>query len=222
MADRGQADIYQNLLVPAIFAPWAKKLLRVADLRPGERVLDLACGTGAVSRLAAERVGAEGRVLGVDVDPSMLGVARSLPSPEGATIEYREGDAADLPADDASVDIVVCQQGIQFFPDRAGMLREARRVLVPGGRVAFSVWRGSNFSPAFQAVIRAVEDHIGPDAAAARRRPMSFGDVAPFRVLLDEAGMVNAVVRIEVGLARFPSIEALVKSQSGIWGLPET
>lgn len=95
-------------------------------------------------------------------------------------------------------------------------------MLVPGGRVAFSVWRGSNFSPAFQAVIRAVEDHIGPDAAAARRRPMSFGDVAPFRVLLDEAGMVNAVVRIEVGLARFPSIEALVKSQSGIWGLPET
>ena len=221
VANPTSADLYQRLLVPAIFAPWAEKLLDVAELRPGERVLDVACGTGAVSRLASERVGAKGTVCGVDIDATMLDVARTVPVPEGAHIEYREGDAADLPVDDASVDIVVCQQGIQFFPDRSAMMRETRRVLASGGRVAFSVWRDNSFSPAFQAVIRAFELHVGPDAAAARARPFSFGDAQPLRDLLVSEGFRNVEVHVEVGLARFPSIETLVESQSGIWGLPE-
>ena len=221
MADRTSADLYQRLLVPAIFAPWAEKLLNVAELRPGERVLDVACGTGVVTRLASERVGVEGSVCGVDVDAFMLNVARTIPVADGAPIEYREGDAADLPVDDESIDVVVCQQGIQFFPDRASAMREAQRVLHSGGRIAFSVWRDNKFSPARQAMTRAFERHVGPDAAAGRARPYSFGAAQPLRDLLVNAGFRNVEVRIEVGLARFPSIETLVDSRGAIWGLPE-
>ena len=131
-------ELYERLLVGPLFTPWAERLLDGMALAPGSRVLDVACGTGIVARLAAERLGAGARVVGVDRTPPMLAVARAV-APE---IDWREGDAAELPVgEDETFDAVVCHQGLQFFADRLAAVREMRRVLAPGGRVGIGVWR---------------------------------------------------------------------------------
>ena len=145
------AEVYQRHMVPAIFGPWAEDLLGLAAPQAGERVLDVACGTGVVTRLAAQRVGSSGAVVGLDLNPGMLTVARTLTPPEGAQIEWREGNVTAIPLSDGAIDLVLCQQGLQFFPDRPGALREMRRVLRPSGRMALSVWRPMQHSPGFAA-----------------------------------------------------------------------
>src|SRR5262245_2757037 len=122
---------YERYLVPTIFGPWALDLVELA--RPGERVLDIACGTGIVARTAARRVGSGGKVVGVDVSAPMLDAARAAAAGEGLSIEWREGNAMTLPFSDTEFDLVLCQQGFQFFPDRSASLREMHRVLRPGG-----------------------------------------------------------------------------------------
>ncbi len=136
-------------MVPTIFGPWAQDLVEVAPPRPGERVLDIACGTGIVARTAAGRVGSGGTVVGLDVSAPMLDVARGIAAGEGLSIEWREGSAMKLPFPDSAFEVVLCQQGLQFFPDRAAALREMHRVLGPGGRLALSVWRPIEGSPGF-------------------------------------------------------------------------
>src|SRR5262245_34564795 len=110
------AELYEEILVPTGFRPWATDLLELADLKPGERVLDVACGTGIVARLAAPQVGTTGEVTGLDLNAGMLQVARSLPAPPGASVTWIEGSALAMPLPDASFDVVLCQQGVRFFP----------------------------------------------------------------------------------------------------------
>ena len=117
------AEVYETELVPAIFAPWAPLLVAKAALRHGERVLDVACGTGVVTRLAAEQVGTGGHVVGVDLNPGMLGRARASSLPEGTAVEWREGDAGALPFSAASFDAVFCQLGLQVTPPIVSKLR---------------------------------------------------------------------------------------------------
>src|SRR5512134_1236449 len=105
------AEPYERYLVPTLFTPWATDLVTLAALKPGERVLDVACGTGAVTRLAAQRVGPTGTVTGLDFTPGMLAVARALPPPPGAPIAWHEGTASAMPLADAAFDVVLCQQG---------------------------------------------------------------------------------------------------------------
>ncbi|HSO54831.1 MAG TPA: methyltransferase domain-containing protein, partial [Actinomycetes bacterium] len=143
---------YEAHLVPAIFAAWAPRLLGSANPAVGERVLDVACGTGVVARLAAERVGPGGRVAGLDLNPGMLAVARGLPPMPGAPITWQEANAVALPFPEATFDVVLCQQGLQFFPDRPAALREMHRVLAPGGRLALSVYSAIAHNPATQAL----------------------------------------------------------------------
>ena len=125
----GPGEVYERELVPALFGRWASDLVEAAGIREGGRVLDVACGTGAVTRVAATRAGPAGRVVGLDVNPNMLAAARS--AVRDRAIEWREGSAHEMPFPDASFDVVLCQQGLQFFPDRAAGLREMCRVLVP-------------------------------------------------------------------------------------------
>ncbi len=122
-------EVYEQALVGPLFQPWAQSLLDDVELKPGEGVLDIACGTGIVARLAKERLGPTGRVVGVDVNPQMLAVARRV----APTIDWREGDASALPLrGDEQFDVVLCQQGFQFFQDRAAAARQMRRALVRG------------------------------------------------------------------------------------------
>jgi ubiquinone/menaquinone biosynthesis C-methylase UbiE len=207
------AEVYERQLVPAMFAPWAPGLLDLAGVRIGERVLDVACGTGVVTRLAAERVGKSGRVVGLDINPSMLSVARSLESASDASIGWLEASASAIPLPDESFDVVLCQQGLQQFPDCPAALVEIRRVLVPGGRFAANVWAGLEGSPGMAALVAALERHVGQEAANNRRAPFSLGDADRLKSLLDAAGFREVRVETIVERARFPSPEALVEAQ---------
>jgi len=131
---KSPADTYEHYFVPAMFLPWSTILLSHAALQARERVLDVACGTGIVARQVAPLVGTEGQVAALDMNPAMLAVARSIPVTPGTTIRWQEGNAMALPFTEGAFDVVLCQHGLQFFPDRAG--RRARDAPRTGARRA--------------------------------------------------------------------------------------
>src|SRR4029453_6359690 len=141
------SEAYERYIVQAFMQGWTHALLDVATLGAGARVLDVGCGTGVVARQAAGRVGKEGDVVGVDLNAGMLAMARMLPQSSGASIEWKEGNVTALPFPEASFDVVLCQQGLQFFPEKPAALREMRRVLVPTGHLVLSVWRRISHCP---------------------------------------------------------------------------
>ena len=113
----GNAPEFYERYVRLMMEPWVRRLVDVAALRPAEHVLDVACGTGFVARLAAERVGTRGRVVGIDLNVGMIEAARAVSTADSRnTIEWRTGDAAALPFANAAFDVVLCQQGVQFLP----------------------------------------------------------------------------------------------------------
>jgi SAM-dependent methyltransferase len=207
-------EVYETRLVPAIFGPWAPLLVSHAGLRAGERVLDVACGTGVVARLAAPQVGRSGHVVGLDLNPGMLARARTAPPPEGATIDWREGDVAALPFDGSDFDVVFCQLGFQYFPDRQQAGREMHRVVKPTGRLVALVWRALVHSPGFATLAKALERYVSPAAAAVMRAPFVFGDSTDeLRGLLTQAGFGTVHVGADVRMVRFESPEAFVRNQ---------
>ena len=201
------AELYERHFVPAVFAPWAQELLRRAAPQPGERVLDVACGTGIVARAVAPIVGSAGRVAALDLSPAMVAVARSRPAPPGAAIAWHEGSADALPFPDGAFDLVLCQQGLQFFPDRPAALREMRRVLAPGGRAVLSVWRSLRHNPFYEVVIEAQARHLGSPSVFA---PYSLGEANELRALLDGAGFGDVTIEPATLTIRFPSREDFV------------
>ncbi|MEM9037006.1 MAG: methyltransferase domain-containing protein, partial [Actinomycetota bacterium] len=175
-AERGQltldsAEVYETFFVPALFAQWAPVVCDAALLDEGQRVVDVACGTGVASRVAAERVGPTGHVVGVDLNRGMLGVARD----RAPGVDWREAAAERLPLDDDSVDAAISQFGLMFFEDRAAALRELRRVVRPGGRIAVAVWSSLERTPGWQELCALVGDVFGPEAAAAEAAPWARG-----------------------------------------------
>jgi ubiquinone/menaquinone biosynthesis C-methylase UbiE len=184
------AELYEDILVPTAFRPWATDLLELAALRHGERVLDVACGTGIVARLAAGQVGMACEVTGLDLNAGMLQVARSLPAPPGAPVTWVEGSALAMPLPDASFDVVLCQQGFQFFPDQAAGLPELKRVLVPGGRVLLSIWAGE--TPYSSAMAAAVEKHVGLEPATTLRKSRTCPDPETVRNMMMQMGLRDA------------------------------
>lgn len=182
------ADRYQSVLVPVIFEPWARELIRRANPRPGETCLDLACGTGVVTRQVAQTVQTPGRLVGADHSADMLKVARNLAEDIGLEAEWVEADAADLPFDSGVFDLAFCQQALQFFPDRPAALRELHRVLKPGGRIAFCVQQALEVNPMLRAQAAALDAHIGPSAGDAVRAICSLPDGDILHQLFTETG----------------------------------
>jgi ubiquinone/menaquinone biosynthesis C-methylase UbiE len=209
------AEIYQSELVPAVFGPWGPRVVELAALQSGLRVLDVACGTGLVARLAAEAVGVDGRVAALDVNPAMLEVASELPAVVGAPIEWVEGDAQALPFAEASFDVVCCQLGLQFFPDRERALREMKRVLVAGGRAVVMVWREIDRAPGFAVLAAALGRTISADAEALMRAPFALGDAGELSRLLESAGFSDCTIRAEIGSVRFASAAMFIGSYIG-------
>ena len=197
-----------------MFAPCATQLLDLAVVGPGERVLDVACGTGIVARRAAARVGVGGVVTGSDVNDGMLEVAAAAATDLPVRIEWHRADATALPLPDGAFDVVCCQQGLQFVPDPPLALREARRVLAPGGRLALAVWRAIDHHPVFAALVRALERHAGPGTAALMRAPFAGPGREELRRLLSETGFDKVRVRIASFPARFPSPGELLRRQA--------
>jgi ubiquinone/menaquinone biosynthesis C-methylase UbiE len=195
---------YERFFVPAIGAPLATDLVRPATLRPGERVLDVACGTGVVTRLASQQVGTTGTVAGLDIDPDMLAVARSA-TPPGMPIEWHEASAEAMPLPDASFDVVLCQMGLQFMPDKNAALREMRRVLVRGGRL---ILNAPGPTPRlFTIMAEALARHIGVEAAGFVNHVFSLHDTAEVQNLLRGAGFHDVSVQSDIKQLRLPAPE---------------
>jgi ubiquinone/menaquinone biosynthesis C-methylase UbiE len=184
-------------------------LLEAAALKPGERVLDLACGTGLVARHAAVEVGSTGRVTGLDINAGMLAVARALTPESGATITWVEGSAVDMNLPGASFDVVLCQQGLQFFPDRDAALREMLRVLVREGRIALSVWKSP--SPYNDAVAEALDRSTDAQTATKYRAARVVPDAETLRERIVAAGFRNVEVRSHTVTVHIPEIETFVQ-----------
>ena len=182
------ADRYDAVMVPVIFQPWARELIRRVTPRGGERVLDLACGTGAVAREVARCDPPPGSLTGVDYSAGMLRVAQDRASEAGIAAEWIEADAATLPFADDSFDLAYCQQALQFFPDRPAALRELRRVLAPGARIAFCVSRAISENPLLQAQATALEACVGAEARSAVRAICGLSDAEETRSLFENAG----------------------------------
>src|SRR5262249_55584905 len=136
----------------------------------------VACGTGVVARAAAERVGGGGRVVGLDLNSAMLDVARSIQQVGAVAIEWYEGSALALPFDAGEFGVVLCQLGLQFFPDPLVALRELRRVLAPGGRVGVNVFAEIERNPVAHALSSALDRHLGEGASAAKRIEHALAD----------------------------------------------
>jgi len=187
------ASTYERVLVGPLFRPWAQLLVESVPLAAGDRVLDVACGTGIVARLALERVGAGGRVVGVDRSPDMLAVARAA----APSVDWRQGDAADPPVRDGErFDAVFCHQGLQFFADRAAAVGAMRRALEPGGHLGIGVWRAVEENGFFADLDRVAERFVGPLADTRH----AFGDADALARLLADAGFRDVRVR-QVSLA---------------------
>lgn len=188
------AESYERHFVPAIGRPVAAKLIEAADLRPGEGVLDVACGTGIVTRLAAERVGPEGSVAGLDPNPAMLAVARGTVSAE-ASVTWHPAPAEEIPLEDERFDAVLCGMGLQFFEDRAAGLREIHRVLAPGGRFVANV--PGPTPPPLQAMADALGRHVSPRSGGFVDAVFSLHDADEVRLLAEEAGFGRVEVTSE-------------------------
>lgn len=207
------AEVFDRLFLPAMAGPWAVRVADAARLGPGDRVLDVACGTGAVATEALRRVGPEGQVAGLDLSPDMLAVARrKLPG-----LDLRQGRAEELPFDDEAFDAVTCQFGLMFFEDRDAALRQIRRVLRPGGRLSVAVWDALERTPGYKALTEIVEKHLGAAAGVPIRAAFALGDVDVMRSMLDVAGFASVQARSIDATARFPSVADWVEAEVKGW-----
>lgn len=207
------AELYQRYLVPAVTSLWACDLVDRSALRVGERVLDVACGTGVVARVAARRVGAAGHVAALDINAGMLAVAQSLSIVEGALVEWHEGSVLGLPFGDATFDVVFCQLGLQFFPNRPAALHEMGRVLVPDGRLALNVFGPIGHNPATQALAAALDRNVYAGASTAKRAEHALGAPEELRALVSDAGFRDIQVETERKMMHFPSVADYVRVQ---------
>ena len=207
------ARAYEALFVAALFEPWPRKVTEAVRIQPGQRVLDVACGTGVLTRAVRPIAGAAGYVAGLDPNPGMLTVAREL----DPGVDWRQGVAESIPFADGSFDVVVSQFGLMFFEDHALALREMLRVLAPKGRLGVAVWGELASMPAYAAEVALLERLAGTRAANALRAPFALGDREDLAKLFRDAGAGSVEVKTVEDKARFPSIRVMVEADLRGW-----
>ncbi|HWH31534.1 MAG TPA: methyltransferase domain-containing protein [Egibacteraceae bacterium] len=216
---QGSAPEHYDRHVAVFMAPMVRALVERSGLSAGGALLDVACGTGFVARAAAPVVGPEGRLAGADVNPAMLEHARAVCAGVVPPISFHHAPAESMPFGEAEFDAVLCQQGLQFFPDVDAATAEAARVLRPGGRYAATVWTALDDSPYFVAQCQAVRALAGDDDADAFASAFSF---PPDRLTgaLTNAGLRDVEVETIAPVVELPPLEDFVPGHFGAipWG----
>jgi len=207
------AEAYEGLHVPSLFQEWAERVLDAAAVSAGDRVLDVACGTGIVAREAVSRVGSDGFVAGLDPMEGMLIVAER----HAPTVEWKLGAAESLPYPDESFDAVVSQFGLMFFPDRHKAIEEMLRVLKPGGRLAVAAWDSLDASDAYPEEVDLIQRVAGEEAADAMRAPFVLGDTDQLKHLFESAGANTVSIANHNGTGRFPNVRIMVEADLRGW-----
>jgi len=199
------AEVYESQKVNAMFRPLAEATLEQVLLHETDIVLDIACGTGIISRCIARKVQPVKAIVGVDLNEGMIEIARSVTKDKKQMFEWHCANVTNLPFDDNSFSIAFCQQGLQFFPDKAKALEEIKRVLMPDGRLILTVWSG--ISPLFEALAQAIEDKISQKLAVQSLAPFAFRDEQIITDLIGKAGFSNIetttlTIKREIGPAQ--------------------
>jgi len=202
------AEAYEKFMVPGMFAHWTEQVVRLAAPQRGEHVLDVACGTGIGARVAARSVGSAGKVVGLDLDPGVIEVARKVTRDTATPLEWHCASALKMPFKNAEFDLCLCLQGLQFFPDRIAGPGEIRRVLKPTGRLFASLWGPLENNAGHYAVVQALENQK-VDASAAKKA-CSFSNPDEIRDTLTRAGFTSIELRTEDGVSHFASMQAFI------------
>jgi SAM-dependent methyltransferase len=214
---KSAAEVYDEFFVPALFEQWGAPVCDEARIGSGMTVVDIACGTGALTLEAKRRAGSTGRVIGLDCNGEMLAAAHR----KARDIEWVNGRAEDLPFGDSTFDAVVSQFGLMFFEDRTKALAEMWRVLRPGGRLVVAVWAGLERSPGYSELVGLLDRLFGPEAANALRAPFSLGENDLLSGTLKSAGIDDAVISLHEGSAVFPSMREWMHTEIRGWTLAD-
>ncbi|MDZ7692171.1 MAG: class I SAM-dependent methyltransferase [Balneolaceae bacterium] len=209
------AESYQKYLVPAMFEECSEQLVSHAGITQGQRILDIACGTGVLARTAARHVGQNGNVVGLDMNPGMLSVAKQL-APD---LEWRQGMAEDLPFEDNFFDITFCQFSLMFFQDKQTAIQEMRRVLTSKGRLYIAVFNSLEQIPAYQHLLRIYADFVNDYQVHFLSSPFQLGDLQELHALLQDSGLESPRISSAELNARWPDVQTLVLADVEGWFL---
>jgi SAM-dependent methyltransferase len=200
-------ETYENFFVPHIGRPIARDLIDNASLQPGERVLDVGCGTAIVARLAREKID-DARLAGLDPNPGMLDFAKRVAGERG--IEWHQASAESMPLEDEAFDVVLSQMALQFVPDKAAAMREMARVLAAGGRLVLNVVGPR--PEAFAHLAESLETHISPESSKFVNGVFSLYEAGELENLVGGAGLTNVEVSTSIKTLSLPEPE------DALWG----
>ncbi len=197
---------YEKYIVPAYTGAWAKEIVNRACLNEGEKILDVACGTGLVARIAAEKQSCSDLIFGVDVNEVMIKKAQEIEK----GISWHNNDVTDLPFFDNFFDVILCQQGLQYFPGSDLALKEMNRVLAENGRILISVWRPIKYSPFYESLCKILEEYVDANAGSMLSAAFAFGDYEKLKSLFVNAGFNNININIVVKQMSYSPFEEFV------------
>ncbi len=206
----GDAPTIYNRVLLKLMEPWTEDLIVSGKVRDGDRVLDLACGTGVVAGRVKSATRKLCTVVGLDINEAMLSAARRIPD-----VEWQQGSALEMPFPNDSFDVLLCQQGLQYFPDRIAAMREIARVLAPGGRLAASVWGALDRQPVHIALLDCIETFLGEELRTPLDAAFALAPIKTLRTMAEGADLKNVHVRFEHRTARYPSAADLVRGWMG-------